>query len=125
MFSTYYVYTRFLTWSPDSQYLYSQTVFTKKGHPKDLKEAQLLKELPSIIGDDEVVCAILYVRNQFILPGGARRTVEEIFEEEGYLPYDERVQGLRRESWEWVKDLQVAWDKDVALAGLRQLRAQL
>ena len=84
-----------------------------------------MKELPSIIGDDEVVCAILYVRNQFILPGGVRRTVEEIFEEEGYLPYDERVQGLWWERWEWVKDLQVAWDKDVALAGLRQLRAQL
>jgi hypothetical protein len=51
--------------------------------------------------------------------------VEEVFEEEGYLPYDERVQRLREESWEWVKDLQVVWDKDLALAGLRQLRAQL
>jgi len=53
-----------------------------------------LKEVPSIIAEDEVVCAILYVRNQFILPKGTRRTVEEIFEEEGYFPYDERVQKL-------------------------------
>ena len=94
MFSTSFVYTRFLTWSPDGNYLYSQTVFTKKGKSKDPKEQDLLKEVPSIIAEDEVVCAILYVRNQFILPKGTRRTVEEIFEEEGYFPYDERVQKL-------------------------------
>lgn len=51
--------------------------------------------------------------------------MEEIFEEEGYFPYDERVQRMRRESWEWVKDLQAAWEKDVVMAGLRQVRAQL
>lgn len=85
----------------------------------------MLREVPSIIAEDEVVCAILYVRNEFILPSGVHRTVEEIFEEEGYFPYDERVQRMRRESWEWVKDLQAAWEKDVVMAGLRQVRAQL
>jgi hypothetical protein len=124
MFSTYYVYTRFLTWSPDGEYLYYQTVFTKKGHKKN-RDNQVFAEIPSIIPDDEVVCAILYVRNQIIWPGGKRMTMEEMFEEEGYFPWDERVQKMKKEGWEYVKGLHAAWDREMALSGLRQLRAHL
>jgi hypothetical protein len=126
MFATYYVYTRFLTWSPDGHHLYYQTVFTIKGRKKNRAvEDKVFKEIPSIIPDDEIICAISYVRNQIISANGNRVTMEELLKDEGYEPYDERVQKIRDEGWEYVKDLHVAWDKEMALAGIRQLGSRL
>ena len=122
----YYVYTRFLTWSPDGQYLYYQTVFTRKGSLKNRKaEDKVFKEIPSIIPDDEIICAILYVRNQLFRRDGTRVTMEEVFADEGYNPHDERVQRIKEAGWEYVKNLHDAWDKETTLAGLRRTSARL
>jgi hypothetical protein len=43
-------------------------------------------------------------------------TWEEIIADEGYHPYGETVQRLREEGWEYVKDLNVACDKDFVIA---------
>ena len=127
MFATYYVYTRFLTWSPDGHNLYYQAVFTIKGRKKKTwaVEDKVFKEIPSIIPEDEIICAISYVRNQMTSANGKRMTMEEILKDEGYEPYDERVQKIKSEGWEYVKDLHAAWDKEMALAGLRQLGTRL
>ena len=126
VFATYYVYTRFLTWSPDGLHLYYQTIFTIKGRKKSRTvEDKVFKEIPSIIPDDEIICAISYVRNQIISANGKRMNLEEILKDEGYDPYNERVQKIKDEGWEYVKDLHVAWDKEMALAGLRQLGTRL
>ena len=126
MFATYYIYTRFLTWSPDGQHLYYQSVFTIKGRKKSRAvEDKVFKEIPSIIPDDEIICAISYVRNQIISANGKRMTMEELLKEEGYEPYNERVQKIKDEGWEYVKDLHVAWDKEIALAALRRLGTRL
>jgi len=125
-FSTYYVYTRFLTWSPDGQHLYYQVVFTRKGRRRSRAlDEKVFKEIPCIIPNDEIICAILYVRNQVSLPNGKKLKMEEIFRDEGYDPYDDRVQQIRAEGWEHVKDLHAAWDKEIALAGVRHLGYRL
>lgn len=125
-FSSYFVYTRFLTWSPDGRHLYYQIVFTKKGRKRNrTAEDGVFKEIPSIVPDDETICAILYARNQIRRRNGPPVTLDEIFKDEGYDPYDERVRGLREEGWEYVQDLHAAWERDMALAGVRHLGYKL
>jgi hypothetical protein len=126
MFATYYVYTRFLTWSPDGLHLYYQVVFTRKGRSgSQQRNEKVFKGIPSIIPDDEIVCAILYVRNQMIRHDGKKLTMEEIFKEEGYDPYHPTVRRIKEKGWEYVKNLHVAWDKGLALAGIRQMGHRL
>jgi hypothetical protein len=126
MFATYNVYTRFLTWSPDGLHLYYQSVFTRKGKSRNQqRDEKVFKEIPSIIPDDEIVCAVLYVRNQMIRRNGKKLTMEEIFKEEGYDPYDPAVQKIKEEGWEYVKDLHAAWDKGLALGSIRRMAHRL
>ena len=85
----------------------------------------MFKEIPAIVPDEEIICAILYVRNQVRQRNGKIVTLDEIFEDEGYDPYDDKVQKIRAEGWEYVKDLHAAWEKEMALAGARHLGHRL
>jgi hypothetical protein len=77
------------------------------------------------IPEGEVVCAVLYVRNQSLWKDGKRGNWEDIFMMEGYDVEDEGVRKSREEGWEIVKELHQMWETKESLKGLRQFAARL
>lgn len=120
LFAKYFTYTRILTWSSDGRHLYNQTVFTMKGKGGEKRST----EFPSIIPDDEVVCAVLYSVHG-VGRKGRKIRAEDVFALDGYDAYDERVQQMREEGWEFVKDLSLHWDKERTLKSTRRLGPRL
>jgi hypothetical protein len=116
IFSKYFVYTRILTWSDDGRCLYHQLIFTKKGTPRGVEEG-----IPS----DEVVCAVLYVRNQSVWRDRRKGNWEDIFKDEGYDVEDEEVRKCKDQGWEIVKELHAMWEMKESMNGVRQFAARL
>jgi hypothetical protein len=101
---------------------YTQTIFTKKGK-RGVKDPVKMDELPSIIPDDEVICAVVYVCYGCL--GLKSNQTEDLFAIDGYNAYDEKVQAMRAEGWELVKEMHANWDKERTLQSARKLGARL
>ena len=126
LFSKYFIYYRVFTWSPDGKYMYMQAIFTTKkstGRQRNGKEEEGLgKEFESIVPEDEDVCAVLYVLHML----KRRMRFEELFALDGYDAYDERVETLRSQSWEVIKDLHKGFaERQQNLRSTRRLESKL
>jgi len=127
LFGKYFVYYRILSWSDDGRYMYMQAIFTIKGNRKvDDHENTKNGEIPSIIPEDEVICAILYICNTLRrLKGRRGARVEDLFRLDGFDAYDEQAQKTRKEGWEYVKDLHESWERRRNLRSARKFGAKL
>jgi len=103
--------------------MYMQALFTIKGKRKEHEKT----DFDSIIPDDQVICAVLYVGHiiQFAKGQKERFGFEEVWALDCYNAYDERVQKLRVEGWKYVKDLHAGWEREKNLKSSRRLGAKL
>ena len=125
IFAKYFIYYRVISWSPDGRHIYMQAIFTVKGKRKrdvpDMKNG----EAPSIIPDDEIICAVQYVLLTMKSVNGQWGRAEDLFALDGFDAYDERVQKIREEGWEFVNELHASWERGRNFQSARSLAARL
>jgi hypothetical protein len=124
IFAKYFVYYRVISWSPDGRYMYMQAIFTMKGKRRS-QDYSKSAEFPSIIPEDEIICAVLYVCHIMKFINGRAGRFEEVFALDGFDCYDERVQKMRDEGWEYVKDLHEGWEKERNFQSARRIGPRL
>jgi len=85
----------------------------------DKRGGQKASDVPSIIPDDEAVCAVMYARYVYKLRSGKAIPVTELLAQEGYVVSDKMLR-LNDENWQLVKELQAMWNKERIFQSLRK-----
>jgi hypothetical protein len=145
MMRTYHVHARIISWSPGGKWIYVQGIFTLPASKKS--NTMTKKQQFALINDvnadpgmasgtstptayipsstttmaGETICAVVYGRYVFKRKRRETVPVPDVLRICGYTGYDDEIERQRAEGWEYVKGLELDWNRDRALHSARDI----